>query len=62
MIHWGTCVTLIVLLRDNWRGGTTKIKYIIRIYDIYLRLRFALVYSIVTYLRINFRIVCLNEY
>ena len=27
MIHWGTCVSLVVLLRANWRGGTTK-KYI----------------------------------
>ena len=22
MIHWTTCVSLIVLLRDNWRVGT----------------------------------------
>ena len=27
MILWGTCVSLIVLLRANWRGVTTK-KYI----------------------------------
>ena len=24
MIHWGTCVSLIVLLRANLRGDTTK--------------------------------------
>ena len=25
MIHWGTCVLLIVILRANWLVGTTKI-------------------------------------
>ena len=30
MIHWETCVSLIVLLRADWGGGTSK-KYILKL-------------------------------
>ena len=32
MIHWETCVSIIVLLCANWRGGTTEKIYSITKY------------------------------